>query len=145
MMIATCFRAPTSVLRALIFILLPLCCLLLLAALLLCIHINSPQHLTIDSGPVKADVMVVLGFNVLVELHDGKNPGVSERIRGRFKDSHQIETIWRQPRSAADFPFVNTYTRKLSPEHLASEVDEGRPVRDGVEPMSWFWMAPKLR
>ena len=64
MMIATCFRAPTSVLRALIFILLPFCCLLLLAASLLCIHINSPQYLTIDSGPVKADVMVVLGGEV---------------------------------------------------------------------------------
>jgi hypothetical protein len=80
---------------------------------------------------------------LLVELHDGKNPGVSGRIRARFEQTHTIETIWQTKRTAADFPFSNAYTRSLAPEHLAAAVDEGRPVRDGVTPMSWFWMVPK--
>jgi hypothetical protein len=80
---------------------------------------------------------------LLVEIHDCKNAGVSERIRARFERTHTIETIWQTKRTAADFPFSNAYTRSLAPEHLASAVDEGRPVRDGATPMSWFWMAPK--
>jgi hypothetical protein len=80
---------------------------------------------------------------LLVELHDGKNPGVSGRIRARFEPTHSIETIWQTKRTAADFPFRNAYTRSLAPGHLAAAVDEGRPVRDGVTPMSWFWMVPK--
>lgn len=80
---------------------------------------------------------------LLVELHDGKNPGVSERIRARFEPTHTIETIWQTKRTAADFPFSNDYTRSLAPEHLAAAVDEGRPVRDGVTPMNWFWMVPR--
>jgi hypothetical protein len=80
---------------------------------------------------------------ILVELHDGKNAGVSERVRIRFEDTHTIETIWQQKRAAADFPFSNAYTRSLDPAHLSAAVDEGRPVREGFPPMNWFWMVPK--
>lgn len=80
---------------------------------------------------------------VLVELHDGKNPGVSDRVRHRFDATHDIETIWQQKRTPAEFPFTNSYTRQLAPAHLAAAVDEGRPVRSGVAPMCWFWMVPK--
>lgn len=79
---------------------------------------------------------------ILVELHDGKNTGVSERIRRRFEGSHSIETIWQQKRTASEFPFATHYVRKLDPQHLTAAVDEGRPVRPGVTPMSWFWMVP---
>jgi hypothetical protein len=79
---------------------------------------------------------------ILVELHDGKNPNVSDRIRARFEKSHQIETILQTKRTAADFPFANAYTRSLAAEYLAAAVDEGRPVRNGITPMSWFWMVP---
>lgn len=80
---------------------------------------------------------------LLVEIHDNKNSGVSERIRARFEKTHTIETIWQTKRAAADFPFITPYTQSLAPEHLAAAVDEGRPVRDGSTPMSWFWMTPK--
>lgn len=82
---------------------------------------------------------------VLVELHDGKNPGVSDRIRQRFEATHAIETIWQQERTAADFPFSTPYTRRLSPEQRAAAVDECRPVRPGATPMSWFLMVPNVR
>jgi hypothetical protein len=80
---------------------------------------------------------------LLVEIHDGKNPGVSERIRNRFLSTHDIQTIWQQKRTASDFAFSTSYTRGLAPKHLTAAVDEGRPVREGVTPMSWFWMSPK--
>jgi hypothetical protein len=80
---------------------------------------------------------------LLVEIHDNKNPGVSDRIRLRFAPSHAIETIWQEKREAWEFPFATAYTRSLEPEHLAAAVDEGRPVRPGATPMSWFWMVPK--
>jgi hypothetical protein len=80
---------------------------------------------------------------LLVEIHDNKNPGVSDRIGRRFAASHAIETIWQEQRAAAEFPFATPYTRTLDPEHLAAAVDEGRPVRPGATPMSWFWMVPK--
>jgi len=82
---------------------------------------------------------------VLVELHDGKNPGVSDRVRNRFNATHSIETIWQQARTASDFPFSTSYTRSLTPEQLAAAVDECRPVLPGVTPMSWFWMTPNAR
>jgi hypothetical protein len=80
---------------------------------------------------------------ILVELHDGKMPGVSDLVRKRFEGTHMIRTIWQQKRTAADFPFSTPYTRKLAPQHLEAAVNEGRPVRDSASPMHWFWMAPK--
>jgi hypothetical protein len=80
---------------------------------------------------------------ILVELHDGKNPGVSKRVRDRFEITHEIETIWQQKRNASEFCFVTPYTQKLAAHHLEAAVNEGRPVREGVTLMSWFWMTPK--
>jgi hypothetical protein len=80
---------------------------------------------------------------ILVEIHDGKNPGVSARIRTRFEQTHAIETIWQTKRTATDYPFDTPYTRSLATGELAAAVDEGRPVREGATPMSWFWMTPK--
>lgn len=80
--------------------------------------------------------------HLLVEIHENKNPGVFDKIRSRFESSHQIQTIWQEKREAAEFPFATRYTQALDPEHLARAVDEGRPVRLGAAPMSWFWMVP---
>lgn len=82
------------------------------------------------------------GAYLLVEIHDTKNPGVSDRIRRRFAPSHVIETIWQENRLASEFPFTTPYTRTLDPKDLATAVDEGRPLKPGGTPTSWFWMAP---
>jgi hypothetical protein len=81
--------------------------------------------------------------HVLVELHDCKCAGVSQRVQRRFEATHGITTIWQQMRTAAEFPISTAYTRKLDPEHLAAAIDEGRPVKLDRTPMSWFWMTPK--
>lgn len=83
--------------------------------------------------------------HILVELHNGKNKGVSERVKKRFLSTHNITTIWQEKRIAAEFPFSTTYTRRLRPRHLAAAIDEGRPVNESKGPrMSWFWMEPKV-
>jgi hypothetical protein len=79
---------------------------------------------------------------LLVEIHDNKNAGVSEKIRCRFGSTHQLNTIWQEKREPAEFPFATPYTRSLDPEHLTAAVDEGRPVRPGAMRMSWLWMVP---
>ena len=81
--------------------------------------------------------------HILVELHDCKNAGVSERVSRRFEATHDITILWQQRRTAAEFPLSTAYTRKIDPEHLAAAIDEGRPVRLDRTPMSWFWMTPK--
>ncbi len=107
-------------------------------SLVLC-DVEGYEDVLMDPGNVPA----LREAWVLVEIHDNKNPGVSDRIRSRFEKTHTIETIWQTKRTAADFPFTTPYTQSLAPEHLAAAVDEGRPVRDGSTPMSWFWMTPK--
>jgi hypothetical protein len=83
--------------------------------------------------------------HILVELHDGKNAGVSGRVRDRFVATHMITTLWQQERTAAEFPISTTYTRRVNPRHLAAAIDEGRPVNEAKAPrMSWFWMEPKI-
>jgi hypothetical protein len=82
--------------------------------------------------------------HILVELHDGKNAGVSTRVKDRFALTHNITTLWQQKRTAAEFPISTVYTRRIDARHLAAAIDEGRPVNEanGVR-MSWFWMEPK--
>lgn len=108
------------------------------ASLVLC-DVEGYEDVLMDPAQVPA----LCHARILVEIHDNKNAAVSERIVARFAATHTIETIWQQKRTAADFPIVTPYTRQLAPEHLAAAVDEGRPVREGATPMSWFWMVPK--
>lgn len=80
--------------------------------------------------------------HILVELHDRKNAGVSQRVRDRFLPTHEISTIRQEERTDADFPIRTRYTARLDRMHLSEAVDEGRPVQAGSG-MSWFWMFPK--
>jgi hypothetical protein len=87
-------------------------------------------------------VPVLQRTRMLVELHDRKNAGVSQRIKKRFASTHEISAIWQEKRTAEDFPIRTGYTAQLDPIHLSAAVDEGRPLQEGSA-MSWFWMVPK--
>lgn len=80
--------------------------------------------------------------HILVELHDCKKPGVSDRVKERFIGTHKVATLWQQERTAAEFPISTAYTQSVDPRYLAMAIDEGRPFRGGFKPMSWFWMVP---
>lgn len=76
---------------------------------------------------------------ILVELHDFIIPRITEGIRQRFCSTHEIEQIWQQPRSRADFPWRTLGTTLLPKSYLDWAVSEWRPVR-----MSWLWLKPIL-
>lgn len=73
---------------------------------------------------------------VLVELHEFVLRGISEIIRERFCNTHQILHIWQEERNRDEFPFKSPYT-KLVPYSADLALSEFRPER-----MSWFWMRP---
>ena len=64
-------------------------------------------------------------------------PGVTERLRGRFAATHDIEVIWQRDRRREDFPLTDRYIRWMQDLDLAGVVTEGRPIR-----MQWLWMRP---
>ncbi len=52
--------------------------------------------------------------------------------------THQIEEIYQEERSTADFPFRTLYTRLLPDRVLLDLMSEWRP-----EGMTWFYMRPR--
>jgi hypothetical protein len=75
---------------------------------------------------------------VLVEIHETLCPGVRQSLRTRFQSTHQIEEIYQEERSTADFPFRTLYTRLLPDRVLLDLMNEWRP-----EGMTWFYMRPR--
>ncbi len=75
---------------------------------------------------------------VLVETHEFLRRGVTDELCRRFARSHDIEHVWQEPRSRAEFPWRSLGTRLLPLSYLDWAVSEWRPER-----MSWLWMTPK--
>lgn len=69
---------------------------------------------------------------ILCEIHDALVPGVGERIRARFADSHTLTVIPTRARTAADLP----PNRQLS-HNAAVVLSEGRKG-----PMEWDLFVP---
>lgn len=76
--------------------------------------------------------------SILVELHEFIVPGITEELKSRFSNTHRIEQIWQQSRSAGEFPWHTFGTMLLPKSYLDWAVSEGRPAQ-----MSWLWMVPK--
>ena len=80
---------------------------------------------------------------IIVEMHDFIVPGVTDRIIARFAQSHIIERIDQEPRSAQDLPFTNSFpdVLKLFPKrYLDWAVSEHRPVK-----MHWLHLTPRMQ
>ncbi|MCA9240177.1 MAG: class I SAM-dependent methyltransferase [Planctomycetales bacterium] len=75
---------------------------------------------------------------MLVELVLRGWPGVTAEFFRRFGESHHIELIWQNPRTAADFPLKNRWMRVFPNRDLRHMVDELRPCEQ-----SWMWLTPK--
>lgn len=75
---------------------------------------------------------------ILVELHDFLEPGVSDLIRHRFEATHTIEIITEKQRSLEHYPYSNAVTKVLPSKYRLWAVGEHRTVQ-----MHWFWMKPK--
>ena len=74
---------------------------------------------------------------ILVELHDFLVPGIGQKLRERFANTHAIGEIWQADREPSEFPWRTLGTSLLRRSYLRWAVNEWRPVR-----MSWLWMVP---
>jgi hypothetical protein len=75
---------------------------------------------------------------ILVELHEFIVRGISKEIESRFASTHNAYIFLEQPRTRADYPFNNWYTRLLPTAYATYRVQEFRPER-----MSWMVLEPK--
>ena len=75
---------------------------------------------------------------VLVETHEFVRRGITDELCDRFAPTHDIERIWQEPRSRAEFPWRTLGTMALPVSYLDWAVSEWRPER-----MSWLWMTPR--
>jgi hypothetical protein len=77
---------------------------------------------------------------ILVELHEFVVRGITDVLKKRFSETHDIEHIWQRPRSRSDFPWRTLGTTLLPKSYLDWAVSEWRP-----EQMAWLWMLPKTK
>jgi hypothetical protein len=85
-----------------------------------------------------AKVPALASATFLVELHEFAVAGISETIAGRFGATHDLELVWAESRSRADFPWRTTVTSLLPASYIDGAVSEMRPPR-----MSWYFARPK--
>ena len=85
-----------------------------------------------------AKVTALRRATVLVELHEFVIPGITDKIRSRFANSHAIEHIRQETRARTDFPWRTLGTALLPGSYLDWAVNEWRP-----EQMAWLYMVPK--
>ena len=76
----------------------------------------------------------LLGWRILVELHDFIDPSLTETVTGRFRATHDIALIEGRPRSGDAFPELSF----MSASQRSAVLSERRP-----EAMRWADMRPR--
>lgn len=74
---------------------------------------------------------------ILVEIHEFARPGVFAELLRRFGQTHAIEAIWENERTAKDFPYADFFTRMMPERYLRRAVDEQRGFKQ-----SWLLLKP---
>lgn len=76
---------------------------------------------------------------ILVEVHDSLRPGTGLLLRERLGETHDVEVIWEEARTMADFPLALSFLRRaiFTPMFLRS-MNERRGPR-----MHWLYCVPK--
>lgn len=74
----------------------------------------------------------------LVELHEFLIADIMARIVDRFGATHDLELIYEESRSKADFPWSTPILRALPDKYVEQAVSEQRPIR-----MCWYFATPK--
>jgi hypothetical protein len=81
-------------------------------------------------------VPALRGADVLVEVHEDRAPGVTDRLKTRFGATHIVEVIGVQPRQPERYPTLGSYSTRE--RELA--VSDVRP-----ENQIWMWMTRRTR
>jgi predicted RNA methylase len=87
-----------------------------------------------------ARVPAIKNASVLVELHDCYIPGVTDRIRERFSETHTIIRFDQRDRVIDENLCQTWLVRQLPAKYRLEILCEKRPI-----PMHWFWMRPTPR
>jgi len=69
--------------------------------------------------------------DILVEVHDGRHPGVGQTLRERFQATHEVSSVSPARRVAADLPDAVVLERSVAEQVM----DECRGISTG-----WLWM-----
>ena len=83
----------------------------------------------LDPGHVPA----LRAWELLVELHDFVEPGISTTVPARFAQGHRVELIPSRQRQTATAPELNDF----HPDERELLLGERRPA-----PMEWAWIRP---
>ncbi len=89
----------------------------------------------IDGGEwpmlIEADTAIYADIDILLEVHDGIVPGITNAIMERYRISHELTLIRQQPRTLKDFPgpesIPHAYKRRAMNECRGRKND-------------WIWM-----
>ncbi len=81
-----------------------------------------------------AEIPSLLRADLLIEVHDGIRPGVTEAIRSRFAATHVITHVVQRQRTPPDLPRSISMDEALA----VNAMDEGRG--DGND---WLWLEVK--
>jgi hypothetical protein len=71
---------------------------------------------------------------ILAETHDVFRPGLTDRLRQKFKTSHEVVCLQQKTKD----PYQFYWTAPLSDCDKWALVHEGRPVTS-----TWLWMSPR--
>lgn len=82
-------------------------------------------------------IPALMACPILVELHDHVISGLSQEIRDRFTETHDITHIVESRRDRSEFPYRTLYTT-VFPSYADWAVSEIR--RHGA---AWYWMCPR--
>lgn len=75
---------------------------------------------------------------VLVEIHEVERPGITADLLHRFGETHDIQVVWDDTRSADEYPYQTLFTRLMPERFVRRAVEENRAYKQ-----SWLWMKPR--
>jgi len=100
-------------------------------AIVVC-DVDGFEYDLLDPGEIPS----LLGADLLVEVHDGIRPGVTEAIASRFAANHAVTHVAQRERTLEDLPGSISMDHALA----VNAMDEGRG--DGND---WLWLEAKPR
>ena len=86
--------------------------------------------------------------HILAEIHECVVPGVGDKIKDRFKNTHKIVEIKERARALGDFPLVipALYRTLFKKYFIFNSMDEARfdsLVGKPEKNTNWFYLEPK--
>ncbi|MGF1465712.1 MAG: hypothetical protein ACFCGT_06230 [Sandaracinaceae bacterium] len=96
--------------------------------------VEGYEQVLIDPERVPA----LAAAHLLVEVHDGRVPGVSGELEGRFGRTHRVTPLGQERRSPGEYPWGRVLRRAWPAGIVRYGLNEFRSPET-----SWLWMVPR--